>query len=77
MQRTPNRVSCPLRAPLPMAESTVAGVLMTGFYAPRDIARFAAWIEALTNGATRYQASEPNLARYVGEGLVLWLAFQL
>jgi cardiolipin synthase len=51
--------------------------LMTGFYAPADIARFAAWIEALALGARRYEPKDPSLARHVGEGLVLWLAFQL
>jgi len=51
--------------------------LMTGFYAQRDIARFAAWIDALAAGAEPYRALEPGLARYVGEGLVMWLAFQL
>jgi len=51
--------------------------LMAAFYAPADIARFAAWIGALASGARRYEAVEPGLARYVGEGLVLWLAFQL
>ncbi len=51
--------------------------LMTGFYAPPDIARFAAWIEALAARAEAYRPQAPGLARYVGEGLVLWLAFQL
>ena len=51
--------------------------LMAGFYASADIARFATWVEALATGSSRYEASEPGLARYVGEGLVLWLAFQL
>jgi cardiolipin synthase len=51
--------------------------LMTGFYAAADVARFAAWIEALAAGAHAYRPQAPGLARYVGEGLVLWLAFQL
>jgi cardiolipin synthase len=51
--------------------------LMTGFYAAADIRRFAAWIDALQAQATRYEARAPGLARHVGEGLVLWLAFQL
>ena len=51
--------------------------LMTGFYAAQDIRRFADWIDALTASAARYEAVEPGLARYVAEGLVLWLAFQL
>lgn len=51
--------------------------LMTAFYAPRDIARFARWIETVAAGTVQYQARAPGLPRSVGEGLVLWLAFQL
>jgi cardiolipin synthase len=51
--------------------------LMTGFYARQDIARFAAWIDELKGSAVPYEAVDPGLARYVAEGLVLWLAFQL
>jgi cardiolipin synthase len=51
--------------------------LMVGFYHPGDITRFAAWIEARIADAVPYAARAPSLARYVGEGLVLWLAFQL
>jgi cardiolipin synthase len=51
--------------------------LMTGFYDPTDISRFAAWIEALMGGGRAYRPQAPGLVRYVGEGLVLWLAFQL
>jgi len=51
--------------------------LMVGFYHPGDITRFSAWIEARIADALPYAASAPSLARYIGEGLVLWLAFQL
>lgn len=51
--------------------------LMTAFYHPGDIARFTAWIDAQVAAAWRYRADRPSLARHVGEGLVLWLAFQL
>lgn len=51
--------------------------LMVAFYAPADIARFAARIDALRAGAAQYQARAASLPRSVGEGLVLWLAFQL
>jgi cardiolipin synthase len=51
--------------------------LMTVFYAPDDIVRFSGWIDALAAGAARYEARPAGLARHVGEGLVLWLAFQL
>lgn len=51
--------------------------LMVGFYAASDIGRFADWIEARIGASRPFVAHPPNLARYVGEGLVLWLAFQL
>ena len=51
--------------------------LMIAFYAAQDIGRFAAWIESRVARARRYDARPPGLARSVGEGLVLWLAFQL
>lgn len=51
--------------------------LMVGFYSPDDIARLAAWIQAQRVLAHLYVARPPSLARYLGEGLVLWLAFQL
>lgn len=47
------------------------------FYAAADIGRFAHWIDALVGSSRPFVAKPPNLARYVGEGLVLWLAFQL
>ena len=51
--------------------------LMTAFYAPQDIVRFSGWIDELARGAVRYQPGTPGIVRHVGEGLVLWLAFQL
>ena len=51
--------------------------LMTAFYFPQDIGRFATWIEGLVGSAARYELVEPGLPRYVAEGVVLWLAFQL
>ncbi|MBU6271255.1 MAG: PLDc N-terminal domain-containing protein [Betaproteobacteria bacterium] len=51
--------------------------LMVGFYRPQDIAGFARWIEALVADARAYQARPAGLARFIAEGLVLWLAFQL
>lgn len=51
--------------------------LMTAFYAPQDIRRVTAWIDARAALATDYVARPAGLARSVGEGLVLWLAFQL
>lgn len=51
--------------------------LMTAFYAPVDIRRFAEWVDGQAARATTYVARPPGLARSIGEGLVLWLAFQL
>ncbi|HPU54053.1 MAG TPA: phospholipase D-like domain-containing protein, partial [Burkholderiaceae bacterium] len=51
--------------------------LMVGFYHPADIVRFTAWIDARLADAMPYRAHAPGLARSIGEGLVLWLAFQL
>ena len=51
--------------------------LMTAFYAPGDIRRFSRWIDAQAERAGVYDARPAGLARSVGEGLVLWLAFQL
>ncbi|HQP68145.1 MAG TPA: phospholipase D-like domain-containing protein, partial [Quisquiliibacterium sp.] len=51
--------------------------LMTAFYVPSEIARFEAWIDALRHTAQRARPQPVGLARHVGEGLVLWLAFQL
>jgi len=51
--------------------------LMTAFYVPSEIEIFAHWIDALFETAQPYVPRHPSLARHVGEGLVLWLAFQL
>lgn len=51
--------------------------MMVAFYARGDIGRFAGWIESTADQANDYVARPPGLARSVGEGLVLWLAFQL
>ncbi|MFZ9678255.1 MAG: phospholipase D-like domain-containing protein [Quisquiliibacterium sp.] len=51
--------------------------LMTVFYDQADIARFAHWCESVRQAARLHQPHEPSLLRFVGEGLVLWLAFQL
>ncbi len=51
--------------------------LMVAFYRPADVRRFAGWIEHERVSARRYRASTPGLLRDLGEGLVLWLAFQL
>lgn len=51
--------------------------LMTAFYDHGDVLRFGRWIDALMPQARPYQARPPGLLRNIGEGLVLWLAFQL
>ena len=51
-----------------------AGVL---FYDAADIAWFAEWIDALAADAEPFDARPPNLARDLGEGLLLTVAFQL
>ncbi len=51
--------------------------LMTAFYVPSEIELFARWIDALFETAQPYVPRHPSLARHIGEGLVLWLAFQL
>jgi cardiolipin synthase len=51
--------------------------LMVAFYDSDDVRRFAGWMERQMQGARRYVPRLPGLARDVGEGIVLWLAFQL
>jgi cardiolipin synthase len=51
--------------------------LMVSFYEPADVERFAQWIERQRKSATPYSPAPPGLWREIGEGLLLWLAFQL
>lgn len=51
--------------------------LMVAFYAPADVARFASYIEACREDGARYFRRKPGLLRDLGEGLMLWIAFQL
>ncbi len=51
--------------------------LMVAFYHPADVRRFAAWLERRRDASAPYVASQPGMAREIGEGLLLWLAFQL
>jgi cardiolipin synthase A/B len=41
------------------------------------VSQFQAWFDTERQGATAYVARAPGLARDVGEGLLLWLGFQL
>ncbi len=51
--------------------------MMVAFYEGDDIRRFAEFIEKHRASAARYAARKPGLVRDLGEGLLLWLAFQL
>ena len=51
--------------------------LMVAFHDTADIARFYAWFEVERRAACRYDAESPGLWRDLGEGLVLWIGFQL
>ncbi|MEO8449863.1 MAG: phospholipase D-like domain-containing protein [Gemmatimonadota bacterium] len=51
--------------------------LMVAFYADADVRRFAGFIDKHREAADRYAVRNPGLVRDLGEGLVLWLAFQL
>jgi cardiolipin synthase len=51
--------------------------LMVSFYDSTDVKRFAGWIERQRSAAVPYHAKPPGFWREIGEGLLLWLAFQL
>ena len=51
--------------------------MMVAFYDQPTVAEFARWVEARRLEATHYRARPPGLLRGLGEGIVLWLAFQL
>ena len=51
--------------------------LMLAIYAVTDVGQIARWIEARRDEAAVYQARAPGFWRDIGEGLLLWLAFQL
>jgi cardiolipin synthase len=51
--------------------------MMVAFYAPEDVRRFAAWIDAQRGDATLYVAQRPGALRDMAEGLVLAFAFQM
>jgi cardiolipin synthase len=51
--------------------------LMFAFNAPEDVRRFADWVGQRAALARDYHPRKPTLLREVGEGLLLWLAFQL
>lgn len=51
--------------------------LMVAFLDASDIARFTAWFDLELGTARSYVAKPPGLLRDFGEGLILWIAFQL
>lgn len=51
--------------------------LMVAFFEPKQVARFAHWIDGHRAGAELYRGTRPGLIRELVEGLVRWLAFQL
>ncbi len=50
---------------------------MVAFHAPDAVAAFADWYRHEARNAQAYVSHPPGLWRDLGEGLVLWLAFQL
>lgn len=51
--------------------------LMVAFHDSGAIARYGAWFDLERSTARRYVAHPPDLWRDLGEGLVLWIGFQL
>ena len=51
--------------------------LMVAFHDAGDIARYTAWLDLERSTARPYVAQSPGLWRDLGEGLVLWIGFQL
>ena len=51
--------------------------LMVAFHDAGDIARYVAWFDLERRTARPYVAQPPGLMRDLGEGLVLWIGFQL
>ena len=51
--------------------------LMVAFYDRHAVSGFSRWIESRRQESVPYVLKQPGLARELGEGLILWLAFQL
>jgi len=51
--------------------------LMLAFHDTGAITRFSAWFDLERSAACRYEAQPPGFWRDLGEGLVLWIGFQL
>jgi cardiolipin synthase len=51
--------------------------VMAAFDNAPDVARFRAWFDAERGGAAPYVSQAPGLWRDIGEGLLLWVGFQV
>jgi cardiolipin synthase len=51
--------------------------MMVAFHDRRAIATFVAWFEREQLSARQHRPRRAGLLRDIGEGLVLWLGFQL
>jgi len=51
--------------------------LMVAFYEAEDVRRFAGWLERRRAASAPYRAEPAGMLREIGEGLLLWVAFQL
>ena len=51
--------------------------MMVAFYSAEDVRALHAWMAEVVRTTSSYSARCPSLLCDIGEGLILWLAFQL
>ena len=51
--------------------------MMVAFYSAEDVRAVNAWIAEAARTSSPYAARRASLLRDIGEGLILWLGFQL
>ena len=51
--------------------------IMMAFHTPDAAGRFTAWFDGARGDAQAFKASDPGWLRDMGEGLILWVGFQL
>ena len=51
--------------------------MMVAFHEAQDVLRFGAWFDRERASAQAYVAKKPGLLRDLGEGMLLWVGFQL
>jgi len=51
--------------------------MMVAFHEVQDVLRFGAWFDRERRSAQTYVAKKPGLLRDLGEGMLLWVGFQL